>query len=55
LVAEVGVKVTLTVHVPFGCTVALLHVFVCAKSPLALIAEAPKVSGAFPVFVTVTI
>jgi hypothetical protein len=55
LVAEVGVKVTLTVHVAVGCTVVLLQVFVWAKSPLAAIAEAPNINGAFPVLVTVTV
>ena len=41
-VVEVGVNVTLIVQVAFTITVVLLHVFVCAKSPEMLTAEAPK-------------
>jgi hypothetical protein len=51
----VGVNVTLIVQVAFAASCVPLHVLVCAKSPVVLIAWATNVSAALPVFFTVTI
>src|SRR5438105_4348554 len=55
LPADRGVNVTEIVHVAFTASV-LGHVFVCAKSPELVppIAMLPIVSGAVPLFVSVT-
>jgi len=55
LVVELGAKVTLIVQVEPTATVAPLQVFVWVKSLETLMAEAPNIREAVPVFITVTV
>ena len=52
---ELGAKLTVIVQVELTATVVPLHVFVWVKSLVMLIAEAPKIRGAVPIFVIVTV